>query len=59
MAGLYGAMKVQGLPLSSLAEQRFVVAGAGSAGMGVVSMICQGGPSQMPYRIYCIIIMLP
>ncbi len=42
MAGLYGAMKVKGLPKSALKEQRFVVAGAGSAGMGVVRMICQG-----------------
>ena len=38
-------MKVQGLPLGALAEQRFVVAGAGSAGMGVVHMICQGEPT--------------
>ena len=42
VAGLYGAMKVRGLPLSALKEQRFMVAGAGSAGMGVVKMICQG-----------------
>jgi len=42
VAGLYGAMKVKGLPKSALKEQRFVVAGAGSAGMGVVRMICQG-----------------
>ena len=37
-------MKVKGLPQSALKEQRFVVAGAGSAGMGVVRMICQGAP---------------
>ena len=35
-------MAVQGLPPSSLADQSFVVLGAGSAGMGVVSMIAKG-----------------
>ncbi|KAL4857038.1 NAD-dependent malic enzyme 2 [Chlorella vulgaris] len=39
VGGLYGAMAVAGKPASALADQRFVVLGAGSAGMGVVSMI--------------------
>ena len=36
LAGLYGALKVRGLPKSSLKDQVFVVCGAGSAGSGVV-----------------------
>jgi malate dehydrogenase (decarboxylating) len=39
LAGLYGALRVQGLPPAALARQRFVVVGAGSAGMGVAKMI--------------------
>ena len=35
LAGLYGALRVQGLTPAALAQQRFVVVGAGSAGMGV------------------------
>lgn len=46
LAGLYGAMKVQGLPLTSLRKQKIVVVGAGSAGMGVVSMISKGMQKQ-------------
>lgn len=42
LAGLYGAMKVRGLPLAALRQQRVVVVGAGSAGMGVVRMIAKG-----------------
>ena len=42
VAGLYGAMAVGGKPPSALADQSFVVLGAGSAGMGVVRMIAQG-----------------
>lgn len=36
LAGIIGALKVQGLDNREFANQRFVVAGAGSAGMGVV-----------------------
>ncbi len=43
LAGLYGAMKVSGKPPSAIADQRFVVLGAGSAGMGVVRMLAAGG----------------
>ena len=32
LAGLYGAMKVQGLTPEHLTQQKIVVAGAGSAG---------------------------
>ena len=39
LAGLYGAMKVQGLTPESLKHQRIVVAGAGSAGSGVILTI--------------------
>ncbi|KAI8470594.1 MAG: NAD malic enzyme [Monoraphidium minutum] len=40
VAGLYGALRALGLPHSALREQRVVCLGAGSAGMGVVQMIC-------------------
>jgi len=39
LAGLYGAMKVRGLGPESLKDQIFVVAGAGSAGSGVLLTI--------------------
>ena len=39
LAGLYGAMKVQGLTPEALRDQRIVVAGAGSAGSGVILTI--------------------
>ena len=39
LAGLYGALKVQGLPPEALQNQRFVVAGAGSAASGVLLTI--------------------
>ena len=39
LAGLYGAMKVQGLTPEALKHQRIVVAGAGSAGSGVILTI--------------------
>jgi len=39
LAGLYGAMKIQGLGPEALTEQKFVVCGAGSAGSGVVMTI--------------------
>lgn len=43
LAGLYGAMHVMGLPPAGLKDQRVLCLGAGSAGMGVVWMIHQGG----------------
>lgn len=39
VSGLLGAQKVLGRPLEAVTEQRIVVSGAGSAGMGVVNMI--------------------
>ena len=39
LAGLYGAMKVQGLTPEALKHQKIVVAGAGSAGSGVILTI--------------------
>ncbi|KAI8465581.1 MAG: NAD malic enzyme [Monoraphidium minutum] len=39
VSGLYGALRVLGRPKAELARQRVVCLGAGSAGMGVVSMI--------------------
>lgn len=58
LSGLYGAMKALGRPASALADQSFVVLGAGSAGMGVVSMIAQGmvkqglSPDEAASRFY-------
>eukprot|EP00798_Chlamydomonas_sp_ICE-L_P019326 gene19326-25976_t len=42
LAGLYGALRVQGLTPADLANQRIVTVGAGSAGMGVTGMIAAG-----------------
>ena len=42
VAGIYGAMAVAGKHPGAIADQKFVVLGAGSAGMGVVKMIAQG-----------------
>lgn len=42
MAGIYGALAVQGKPVPAIKEQRFVIVGAGSAGMGVTQMIALG-----------------
>ena len=39
LAGLYGAMKVQGQSPEHLKNQKIVVAGAGSAGSGVILTI--------------------
>lgn len=38
-AGVYGALAVKGEPLTAIADQRFVIVGAGSAGMGVTTML--------------------
>jgi len=42
LAGIYGAMRVMGRPRAAIAEQRFVVCGKGSAGMGVVDVLARG-----------------
>jgi malate dehydrogenase (decarboxylating) len=39
LAGVYGALKVQGLPPSAITKQRFLVCGAGSAGMGIAQAL--------------------
>lgn len=46
LAGLYGALRVMGKPFHELANQKIVVVGAGSAGMGVVRMIAAGMEKQ-------------
>ena len=38
-AGLLGALKVKGKPASAITEERIVVCGCGSAGLGVSGMI--------------------
>eukprot|EP00271_Cylindrocystis_brebissonii_P007423 TRINITY_DN20955_c0_g1_i1.p1 TRINITY_DN20955_c0_g1~~TRINITY_DN20955_c0_g1_i1.p1 ORF type:complete len:709 (-),score=90.97 TRINITY_DN20955_c0_g1_i1:441-2516(-) len=54
LAGLLGAVRAQGLPMEAIAKLKFVVVGAGSAGMGVVNMVrtsmaimMGGGPTAM------------
>ena len=42
VAGIYGALAVQGKPVEAITEQRVVMVGAGSAGMGVVQMLALG-----------------
>ncbi|XP_048422156.1 NAD-dependent malic enzyme 59 kDa isoform, mitochondrial isoform X1 [Pyrus x bretschneideri] len=41
LAGLLGAVRAQGRPLSDFAKQKIVVVGAGSAGLGVLNMAVQ------------------
>lgn len=42
LAGIYGALRVKGQVPSNITQQRVVVLGAGSAGMGVTGMIAKG-----------------
>ena len=42
VAGVYGALAVQGKDFSELTKQRIVLIGAGSAGMGVARMLALG-----------------
>jgi malic enzyme len=46
VAGVYGALAVQGKPFAELAQQRVVIVGAGSAGMGVARMLALGMQKQ-------------
>jgi malic enzyme len=39
LAAMMGSMRASGKPFSALAEQKFVVAGAGSAGVGIVDTL--------------------
>ena len=39
LAGLMGALKLQGKSVSELKNQRFLIAGAGSAGIGVATAL--------------------
>ncbi|KAL1549894.1 malate dehydrogenase (decarboxylating) [Salvia divinorum] len=41
LAGLLGSVRAQGRPLTDFANQKIVVAGAGSAGLGVLKMALQ------------------
>ncbi|KAJ1694170.1 hypothetical protein LUZ63_010868 [Rhynchospora breviuscula] len=41
LAGLFGAVRAQGRPLKDFVKQKIVVVGAGSAGIGVLSMAKQ------------------
>ena len=41
LAGIYGALRVQGKPPAAIKEQRIIVVGAGSAGMGVTAMLAK------------------
>ncbi len=47
VAGVYGALRVQGKSNKELAEQRIVLVGAGSAGMGVARMLALGMVKQV------------
>ncbi|KAK1430331.1 hypothetical protein QVD17_12992 [Tagetes erecta] len=53
LAGLLGTVRAQGRPLSDFANQKIVVVGAGSAGLGVLNMAYQAvarmaGPKAKP-----------
>ncbi|KAI5647280.1 hypothetical protein M9H77_33285 [Catharanthus roseus] len=54
LAGLLGTVRAQGRPLSDFANQKIVVVGAGSAGLGVLNMALQAvsrmaGPTADPH----------
>ncbi|KAM3282319.1 NAD-dependent malic enzyme 59 kDa isoform, mitochondrial [Capsicum chacoense] len=54
LAGLLGTVRAQGRPLTDFANQKIVVVGAGSAGLGVLKMALQAvsrmaGPSADPH----------
>ncbi|KAL2477845.1 NAD-dependent malic enzyme 2 [Forsythia ovata] len=54
LAGLLGAVRAQGRPLTDFANQKIVVVGAGSAGLGVLKMALQAvsrmaGPEADPH----------
>lgn len=60
LAGIYGALKVQGLPPSAITQQRFLVCGAGSAGMGIAgalfgAMKLHGLSAEAARRNFCVI----
>ena len=50
VAGVYGALRVQGKSNKELAQQRVVLVGAGSAGMGVARMLALGMVKQVRQR---------
>ena len=50
MAGIYGALRVLGKDASAIKNQRVVVVGAGSAGMGVVRVIALGAFSHQNFQ---------
>lgn len=50
VAGVYGALRVQGKSNAELAKQRIVLVGAGSAGMGVARMLALGMVKQVRAR---------
>ena len=41
MAGILSALEAQGKPADALKDQKFVVAGSGSAGLGVVNALVE------------------
>ena len=60
LAGIYGALAVQGLPPSAIVTQRFLVCGAGSAGMGITqallnAMILHGLSREEALKRFCVL----
>lgn len=60
LAGVYGALAAQGLPPSAIVEQRFLVCGAGSAGMGITqalfsAMMRHGLGRELALRNFCVL----
>jgi len=41
VAGLFSALRTQGKPMSELKNQKILIAGAGSAGIGVATALCE------------------
>eukprot|EP00927_Polykrikos_kofoidii_P071530 TRINITY_DN67792_c0_g1_i1.p1 TRINITY_DN67792_c0_g1~~TRINITY_DN67792_c0_g1_i1.p1 ORF type:complete len:654 (+),score=91.54 TRINITY_DN67792_c0_g1_i1:95-1963(+) len=57
LAGIYGALAVQGLPASDITRLRFCLVGAGSAGIGVIhqihrAMVKHGLPEDVAWRSF-------
>lgn len=50
VAGVYGALAVQGKEFKELTKQRIVLVGAGSAGMGVARMLALGMVKQVLHK---------
>ncbi len=62
LAGVYGAMAVQGKEWKEISQQKVLMVGAGSAGTGIAAMLneaMQKHVSSLKYAVQCCITTLP